>query len=109
MIERELEGIAHVIADHRDRTAERADKTDFDCFLLGCRRARRKQQSGARRQKRFTHVFLPKAVSACVLDGLMYRSRRVLVHPEKVRPDVSPASHAMRLVPVDPEAGGLAV
>jgi len=32
-----------------------------------------------------------------------------LVHPEKVRLDVTMASHAMRFVPVDPEAGGLAV
>src|SRR6185312_2274636 len=54
-------------------------------------------------------VFLPEAVSARVLDGLMYRKSRALVHPEKMRSDVPPASHGMRLVPVDREAGGLAV
>ena len=54
-------------------------------------------------------VFLPEAISARVLDGLMYRSRRALVHPENVRSDGSLASHGMRLVPVDPAAGGLAV
>src|SRR5690242_5256761 len=109
MVERELERIAHVVADHGNRTTERADEPDLDCLLLGRSRARCEQQSCARGQKRFTHVFLPEAISARVLDGLMYRSRRVLVHPEKVRLGVTTASHAMRLVPVDREADGLAV
>jgi len=39
----------------------------------------------------------------------MYRNRRALVHPENVRSDGSLASHGMRLVPVDPEAGRLAL
>ena len=35
MIERELEGVAHVVADHGGRTAEGRDIADLDCFLLG--------------------------------------------------------------------------
>jgi hypothetical protein len=62
MIERKLERVAHVVADHRNWTAECADDPDFDCFLLSRSRARCEQESGARGQKRFTHVFLPEAV-----------------------------------------------
>src|SRR6185503_6717754 len=49
-----------VVADHRNRTAERADETDLDCFLLGRSRARCEQQGGARRQKSFTHCVPPR-------------------------------------------------
>ena len=50
VVERELERVAHVIADGRGRTAERRDKADFDRFLLGYGRARGEQQSRARNQ-----------------------------------------------------------
>jgi len=43
----------------------------LDGFLLGRSRARCEQQSGARGQKRLTHVFLPEAISARALDGLI--------------------------------------
>jgi hypothetical protein len=50
MVERKLERIAHVVADHGGRTAERADESDLDRFLLGHSRARCEHESGARNQ-----------------------------------------------------------
>jgi hypothetical protein len=62
MIQREFKRIAHIVADHRYGTAERADEADLDRFLLGRCWARCEQQSSARGQKSFTHVFPPEAI-----------------------------------------------
>jgi hypothetical protein len=50
MVERELERIAHVVADHSGRTAEGRDEPDLDGFLLGHCRARGERQGGPRNQ-----------------------------------------------------------
>jgi len=50
VIECELEGVAHVVADYRGRAAEGADETDLDGFLLGHDGAHREHQTSARNQ-----------------------------------------------------------
>jgi hypothetical protein len=64
MVEREFEGIAHVIADRGNRTAERADEADFYGFLLGRRRGRCKKRSRSRGQKSFAHTRSSQGPSA---------------------------------------------
>ena len=46
MVERELEGIVHVVADDGNRAAERADEADLDRLLLS--RGRRRGDGGQR-------------------------------------------------------------
>jgi hypothetical protein len=55
VVEREFERVAHIVADHGHRTAERRDESDLDRFLLGHGRPGGEQQSGARGQQNFTH------------------------------------------------------
>jgi len=50
MVERELEAVAHVVADHGHRATESRDESDLDGFLLGHGRARGERQSDARGQ-----------------------------------------------------------
>ena len=48
MIERQLERVAHVVADDGNGPAEGADEPDFDRFVLGRHRTRCKQHGRAR-------------------------------------------------------------
>ena len=74
MLEAEIEAVAHVVADRRGRTAERADETDLDGVRrhrgwYGRRRhARQGNDRGYKPRSRFTHVS-----SQC---GALLRRRR---------------------------------
>src|SRR5262249_15012147 len=86
MVERELEGIAHVVADRGNRTAECTDEANFYGFLLGCRRGRCKQQRCSPSQKSFAHMrSSQRALGPVRFDILIYRHRcqkvyRCMVH-----------------------------
>ena len=58
MLEAEVEPVAHVVANRRSRTAERADETDLDGVRChGCRRhAQQRNDRGRKPRSRFTHV-----------------------------------------------------
>src|SRR5262249_51220880 len=56
MVERQLEGVAHVVADHRGRAAERADEADLDAPLLRRRRHRREQDKRGGGKEKPLHV-----------------------------------------------------
>ena len=51
VIKRELERVAHVIADGGGRAAERADEADLDGLLLGQSRCRREYEQRGRSQE----------------------------------------------------------
>ncbi len=60
MVETELEGVAHIVADHGGRAAERADEADLDGLLLGrCvlnhGRPRRQRQRGRGGHRCYPH------------------------------------------------------
>src|SRR5207249_10795705 len=51
VIERKLDGIAHIVADDSGRAAEGADEADLHASLLGrCRRGREHGERGSRKQ-----------------------------------------------------------
>jgi hypothetical protein len=59
MVERELEAVAHIVADHRGGPAERGDETDLGALLCRNRRDRQRQQSREARGFLF-RVVLPR-------------------------------------------------
>src|SRR6185369_2528105 len=62
MVERKLEGIAHVVADRSSRTAESRDKADLDA--VGRARRLRQRQSGDTRQPEcLFHIRFPSSLS----------------------------------------------
>jgi hypothetical protein len=65
VIERELEGIAHIVADGGGRTAETADEPDLDGLLLGERRRCPKRQQRDRSQENSFHVYCPPNTGKC--------------------------------------------
>src|SRR5262249_9060380 len=110
MVERQLERVAHIVANHSGWPAEGRHKSNLDRFILCRRRTRCEQQRGAHGQKRFTHVFLPEArFGLCSGWPNVPKSAGIGPPGEGAVGRLNRASRALRPVPVDPAASGLAV